>query len=33
VKALRADGLFIGQSLAFFAFLDQLAAEADEAYR
>lgn len=33
VKALTADGLFIGQSPAFFEFLNELAAEADEAQR
>ena len=33
VKALTADGLFIGQSPAFFAFLRSLAAAADQAQR
>jgi hypothetical protein len=33
VKALTADGLFIGQSREFFAVLTQLAQEADEAQR
>jgi len=33
VKALTADGLFIGQSPAFFAALNKLAAEADQAQR
>jgi hypothetical protein len=33
VNALTADGLFKGQSPAFFAFLEQLAREADEAQR
>jgi hypothetical protein len=33
VNALTADGLFKGQSPAFFAFLKQLASEADEAQR
>jgi hypothetical protein len=31
VKALTADGLFIGQSPQFFEFLNQLAAAADAA--
>jgi len=31
VKALTADGLFIGQSQAFFELINRLAAEADEA--
>ena len=31
VKALTADGLFIGQSPAFFAVLRELAEEADAA--
>ena len=33
LKALTADGLFIGQSQAFFQFLSGLAAEADAAQR
>ena len=33
VKFLTDMGLFIGQSQAFFAFLNQLAAEADAARR
>ncbi len=33
VKALTADGLFIGQSAKFFAFLNQLATAADAAQR
>src|ERR1700730_9775656 len=33
VKALKADGLFIGQSQAFFDLLNRLAEEADEARR
>ncbi len=33
VKALTADGLFIGQSPAFFAFLRELAEDADAAIR
>jgi hypothetical protein len=33
LKALTADGLFIGQSQAFFQFLSELAAEADAAQR
>jgi len=33
VKALTADGLFIGQSPAFFALLQDLAAQADAAQR
>ncbi len=33
VKALTADGLFTGQSAAFFAFLNQLAQAADAAHR
>jgi hypothetical protein len=33
VKALTADGLFIGQSTAFFTFLNNLAAAADAAKR
>jgi hypothetical protein len=33
VKALTADGLFIGQSPAFFALLQDLASEADAARR
>jgi hypothetical protein len=33
VNALTADGLFVGQSQAFFTFLHQLANEADEARR
>jgi hypothetical protein len=33
VKALTADGLFIGQSPEFFAFLNDLAEDADEARR
>jgi hypothetical protein len=33
VKALTDDGLFIGQSQAFFAFIKRLAREADEASR
>jgi len=33
LRALTADGLFIGQSQDFFRFLSQLAAEADEAQR
>jgi hypothetical protein len=33
VNALTADGLFKGQSPAFFNFLEQLAREADEAQR
>ncbi len=33
VKALTADGLFIGQSAQFFAFLNQLAQAADAAQR
>ncbi len=33
VKALTADGLFTGQSPAFFAFLQELAEQADEAQR
>jgi hypothetical protein len=33
VNFLTADGLFKGQSPAFFAFLKQLAEEADEARR
>jgi hypothetical protein len=33
VKALTNDGLFIGQSREFFAFLDKLADEADAAQR
>jgi len=32
-RALTADGLFIGQSVAFFAFLHQLAVDADAAQR
>jgi hypothetical protein len=31
VKALTADGLFIGQSQAFFDLINRLAEEADEA--
>jgi len=31
LKALTADGLFIGQSPAFFKFLQDLAEAADEA--
>jgi hypothetical protein len=31
LSSLLADGLFIGQSQAFFAFLKQLAQEADNA--
>ena len=33
VKALTDDGLFIGQSPEFFAFLQDLAEDADEAQR
>jgi hypothetical protein len=33
LKALTADGLFIGQSKAFFSVLSQLAAQADAAQR
>jgi hypothetical protein len=33
VKALTADGLFIGQSREFFAALHDLAAQADKAQR
>lgn len=33
VKALTADGLFIGQSAAFFSFIKELARQADEAQR
>jgi hypothetical protein len=33
VKALTADGLFIGQSKAFFDLLSELAEEADAAQR
>ena len=33
LKALTADGLFIGQSQAFFAFMTQLAVDADAAQR
>ena len=33
LKALTADGLFIGQSQAFFQFLRDLAEDADEARR
>ena len=33
VKALTADGLFIGQSKEFFAILTQLAQQADAAQR
>jgi hypothetical protein len=33
LKALTADGLFIGQSKEFFAVLNQLAAQADAARR
>jgi hypothetical protein len=33
VKALTADGLFIGQSPQFFELLHQLAVEADAARR
>ncbi len=33
LKFLTADGLFIGQSQAFFAFMTQLAVEADAAQR
>jgi Ferritin-like domain len=33
VKALKADGLFIGQSNEFFEFLDELAEQADAAQR
>lgn len=33
VKGLTADGLFIGQSPGFFAFLKELAEEADKAHR
>jgi len=33
LKFLTADGLFIGQSKAFFDFMIQLATEADEARR
>jgi hypothetical protein len=33
VKALTDDGLFIGQSAEFFAFLQDLAEDADEAQR
>jgi hypothetical protein len=33
LRALKADGLFIGQSNEFFAVLDGLAEQADEAYR
>jgi hypothetical protein len=33
VKGLTADGLFIGQSPAFFSLLARLAEEADEAQR
>ena len=33
LKALTADGLFIGQSHAFFAFMSELASEADAAQR
>jgi hypothetical protein len=33
VKAWTADGLFIGQSPAFFAVLNQLATQADAARR
>jgi len=33
LKALTADGLFIGQSQAFFDYLQDLAEDADEAKR
>jgi len=33
VKGLTADGLFIGQSPAFFAYLRELAEDADAAIR
>jgi hypothetical protein len=33
LSALTADGLFIGQSQEFFAFIRDLAEEADEAKR
>jgi len=33
LRALTADGLFIGQSQDFFRFMSQLAIEADEAER
>ncbi len=33
LKALTGDGLFIGQSAEFFAFLQDLAEDADEAQR
>jgi hypothetical protein len=33
LKALTANGLFIGQSKAFFSLLSELAAQADAAQR
>jgi hypothetical protein len=33
VASLTADGLFIGQSTAFFALIQDLAEDADEAMR